>query len=216
MSQIDANFWNNRYSEPDGPAYGDAPNEFLVEALGSLLESFTIPAGARVLCLAEGEGRNAIYLAKMGFNVYAVDLSSVGMRKLGEKASTLGLSDQIKIEVVDLNDFDFARCAGPGGWDLIISIFAHTSQSVRVKVHQAVKQTLKRGGYFILEAYTPRNIGRGTGGPQSAPVCVTSANLGEELFGLEVIKNTELERVVNEGKYHEGLSSVVQFIGKQR
>jgi SAM-dependent methyltransferase len=207
---MDASFWDSRYAE-DGLAYGEGPNDFLVESCKQL----KIPSnsGNRALCIAEGEGRNAIYLGQQGYDVSAVDMSTVGMQKLNARAHALGLPN-IGTEVADLKDYDFSKAA-PEGWDLIISIYAHTPPDLRAAIHNNVKASLKSGGYFILEGYHPNNVGRGTGGPQVPPLCYLKADLLNELSGLEIIHAEELEREVNEGKYHSGKSAVVQIIARK-
>ena len=131
---MDNKFWDNRYSEPDGFAYGEAANEFLVQTIQGDLVTDMIKKGGNALCIAEGEGRNAVFLAQQGFHVHAMDYSSVGMDKLRQQAIHLGLSDLITTEVADLNTFDFQKNCGAQGWDIVVSIFAHTDPALRQKV----------------------------------------------------------------------------------
>ena len=193
------NFWDSRYSEP-GFVYGTEPNEFLVSA------ATHIPKG-RVLCLAEGEGRNAVYLAGLGYDVTGVDASPVGMRKAAELAKSRGVS--ITTIVADLAEFAIE----PGRWDGIVSIFCHLPPELRVRVHRAAVAGLKPGGAFILEAYTPRQLELKTGGPQTLELMMTLDMLREELRGLELVEAREIERVVNEGHFHRGPGAVVQVVG---
>ncbi|KAI8908896.1 S-adenosyl-L-methionine-dependent methyltransferase [Gorgonomyces haynaldii] len=148
------NFWDSRFNSPEF-AYGQAPNDFLVQSIQY------IKPQARILSLGEGEGRNAIYLAKHGFQVDCVDMSQVGLNKLNQWAEKEGLSHLIKTFVGVLGEFEF-----PGEYDAIVSIWCHMPQEPRFRVHQQVTKHLKVGGVYILEAYTPSNIGRKTGGPQ--------------------------------------------------
>ena len=131
--------WDQRYNE-EGFAYGIDPNDFLKS------EYSRIPKGGRVLCLAEGEGRNAVFLAKQGYAVTAIDQSSVGL----EKAKNLAIENGVQIStiVADLTDYDF----GNEIWDGIVSIAAHVPPGLRKKLHGQVFSSLKRGGVFILEA----------------------------------------------------------------
>jgi len=192
-------FWDTRYSEP-GFVYGTEPNEFLVMATKN------IPKG-RVLCLAEGEGRNAVYLAGLGYDVTGVDSSPIGMKKAAELAKSRNVS--ITTVVADLAEFTIV----PNHWDGIVSIFCHVPPELRARVHRAAVAGLRPGGAFVLEAYTPRQLELGTGGPQSLELMMTLDVLREELRGLELIVALETERVVNEGHFHRGPGAVVQLVG---
>lgn len=194
--------WDARYAE-DGWAFGDQPNDFLRE------QSSVIAPRSRVLCLAEGEGRNAVHLATLGHDVSAVDLSSVGMTKAARLAAARGVS--IRTEVANLADYAIAA----GSWDAIVSIFAHVPETVRGPLHRAVVAGLAPGGVFVLEAYTPEQFGRGTGGPNDPSKFMNLAGLERELAGLEWIVAREVERDVIEGRYHSGRSRVVQLVGRK-
>jgi SAM-dependent methyltransferase len=198
--------WDDRYSE-EGFAYGTEPNDFLVEAYSS------IPPNGKVLCLAEGEGRNAVFLAQQGFNVTAVDLSSVGLKK----ATELATANNVSIETIqaDLADFDL----GENQWDGIVSIWAHTPESIRSQLHSRVIHALKPGGVFILEAYIPKHIDMpGVGGPPASQVdfFMPLDKLKSELSELTFSHAIEIDRHVSEGKYHQGESAVVQVIAKRK
>ncbi|MEI6291488.1 MAG: class I SAM-dependent methyltransferase [Chloroflexota bacterium] len=192
--------WNQRYSQSEY-VYGVEPNEYLVKASGN------IRPGGKVLSLGEGEGRNAVYLASQGFNVTAVDSSSVGL----EKAQKLADSKRVKIDTItaDLADFEIK----PGSWDAIISIYCHLPSAQRVKLHQQVCAGLKPGGVFILEAFTPRQLLFGTGGPSSPDMLMTLEGLRIELDGLKLEHAVELDRSVLEGTFHTGQAAVVQITG---
>jgi SAM-dependent methyltransferase len=194
--------WDERYSQP-GFAYGTEPNEFLVAAAG------WIPAGP-VLSLGEGEGRNAAYLAGLGHRVVAVDQSEVGLAK----ARKLAADRDLTLETVraDLADFPIE----PEAWAGIVSIFCHLPRRVRVPIYAAAVRGLRPGGVLVLEAYTPNQIGRGTGGPRDPDMLVSLATLTEELAGLEFVLARELDRDVREGAYHTGVASVVQLIGLRK
>lgn len=196
------NFWDDRYSE-DGFAYGTQPNDFLAA------EAHRIPPG-RILCLAEGEGRNAVYLAKLGYDVTAIDQSAIGLEKAQHLAQQLGV--KINTIVSDLAAFDM----GDNGWQGIVSISAHVPPDIRRRTHQQVVQGLVPGGMFILEAYTPRQIEiGGTGGPKQPELCMSLNSLRDELAGLNWLHAQELEREVNEGSYHKGRGAVVQLIANK-
>jgi SAM-dependent methyltransferase len=191
--------WDERYSK-DGWAFGVDPNGFLRQ------EAHQIPLG-RVLCLGEGEGRNAVFLAKEGFEVVGVDQSPVGM----EKAQALAREEEVSIETVvsSIEEFDLQE----GEWEGIVSIFFHLPPEARRRIHRAVVKGLKRKGVFILEAFTPKQFGRDTGGPPHADRMMTLEVLRGELEGLELVVARECERDVQEGRMHTGLASVVQVVG---
>jgi SAM-dependent methyltransferase len=197
--------WDQRYSEA-GFAYGTEPNDFLKA------EYSIIPEGGRVLCLAEGEGRNAVFLARLGYQVTAVDQSSVGLEKAGKLALDHGV--EIETIVADLNDFDL----GVDQWDGIVSIWAHVPETLRHQLHKQVVAALKKNGVFLLEAYTVRHIDmEGVGGPppEQADFFMSLDQLYSELEGLEMVHAVEIDRMISEGNYHVGESAVVQVVARK-
>ncbi|MEI7849198.1 MAG: hypothetical protein WCK35_25600 [Chloroflexota bacterium] len=96
---------------------------------------------------------------------------------------------------------------------MIVSIFCHVPSAIRVPLHQAVVRGLKPGGAFVLEAFTPRQIGMKTGGPSSPDMLMTLASLRQELAGLKLFQAVERDRNVVEGKFHTGQAAVVQILG---
>jgi len=195
--------WDERYGRP-GFAYGHAPNDFLVGVADRL------PSTGRALCLAEGEGRNAVFLAQRGLTVTAVDQSPVGLAK----ARTWAAEAKVDLETVatDLADFSIA----PASFELIVAIWCHLPQPLRGRVHRDAVQGLVPGGVLVLEAYTPAQLALRTGGPPVPELLVTLAELRVELTGLELVHAAELVREVHEGEYHNGQSAVVQVIGIMR
>ena len=198
-------FWDARYAE-DAPAYGDAPNDWLAAVADRL------PPRGRVLSLAEGQGRNAVFLAERGHRVTAVDLSAVGLARARAFAAERGV--EIETEAADLGTYDL----GAGRWDAVVSVFAHTPPDVRRRLHAAVPGALRLGGAFVLEAYTPEQTGRDTGGPGpgAEDITMTAAGLRNELAGLDVETLRETERDVVEGPYHRGAAAVVQMLAWKR
>ena len=193
--------WDERYSAEEY-AYGTKPNEFLEENFHH------IPKG-KVLSLAEGEGRNAIFLAKQGYSVTAVDLSIVGLNKARKLAEENGVV--VEFIHADLADYDL----GEDKWDGIVSIFCPLPSSLRKQLYKKVEAGLKRNGVFLLEAYTPDQLKRGTGGGISADVMQSKESLSQELAGLKFRHLMELERDVIEGVYHTGIGAVVQAIASR-
>ncbi len=198
--------WNERYNEAEY-VFGTEPNDFLRQIFEN------IPAGGKVLCLAEGEGRNAVFLAEQGYKVTAMDLSEVGLNKALKLASDKGVD--IKIEVADLADYQF----GEAQWDGIVSIWAHLPESVRQYVHAQITPALKPAGVFILEAYTEQQLTmEAVGGPPATQKerFESLAILRTELADLEEVIGTEKLRMISEGKRHQGLSAVVQYLGQKK
>lgn len=191
--------WDERYAEAFA-SYGTEPNDFLREIASR------IPPGP-VLCLAEGEGRNAVFLAQRGHAVTAVDLSEVGLANAAKLAEARGV--QIQTQVADLSTYD----PGEACWAAIVSIWAHVPPDVRRPLHAACVRALQPGGAFVLEAYTPRQLERpGLGGPPSAALMMTPEALREELAGLHFDRCDEIDREVAEGRYHQGPSTTVQVL----
>ena len=198
----ETNKWDQRYSEA-GYAYGTDPNDFLRES------THLLPKGGRVLCLAEGEGRNSVFLARHGFQVTAVDSSTVAMEKTQRLAQQHGV--EVETIVDDLATFTFA----PNQYNAIISIFCHLPPPLRKTVHQSIQGSLKDSGIFLLEGYTPKQLEHGTGGPPIAELLMNLKEIREELFPLTILHGLELERNILEGKLHTGFGAVVQLIAQK-
>lgn len=192
--------WDDRYAE-EGFAYGSEPNDFLREHAHEL--------SGRVLCLAEGEGRNAVYLAERGLEVVAVDASRVGLEKAERLAASRGVS--IETQVADLGSLEIPKAS----FDGIVSIWCHVPTAIRRPLHRAVVDALRPGGVFLLEAYTPNQIPLGTGGPKDTDLLMTPEALRDELDGLMFDVLREIERDVLEGRYHTGKSAVVRVLAKK-
>lgn len=196
---FDAAFWNERFS-PDAFIYGTDPNEY-VAAMAA-----RIPAGP-VLCLAEGEGRNAVFLAQRGHAVTAVDQSATGLAKARRLAAARGVA--ITTVVADLGDFAIE----PAAWSGVVMTYGHLPPALRRQVFAAAVQGLKPGGVFLLEAYTPAQLAYDTGGPKDVTLLMTADALRRELAGLRFELLHEIERHVVEGPGHSGLAAVVQVCG---
>lgn len=193
--------WDERYSAEEY-VYGTVPNKFLEENVNF------IPKG-KVLSLAEGEGRNAVFLAKQGYSVTAVDASRVGL----EKARKLAKENGVVIEFIhaDLEEYDI----GENRWDGIVSIFCPVLSVLRKELHKKVVAGLKQNGVLLLEAYTPNQLKHGTGGGSSEDSMMSKESLSLELADLKFSHLIELERDVVEGIYHTGLGAVVQAIASK-
>ena len=195
--------WDQRY-DTDEYIYGTQPNDFLSAVVDRLASDH--PPGGRVLCLAEGEGRNAVFMAERGFRVLALDASSIGLSKAQRLAEERGVS--IDTQVIDLAHYNIE----PGAWDVIVSVFCHVPTPIRQQLHQQVVAGLRSGGAFILEAYTPEQLNYGTGGPPVAELMMSLTGLQMELAGLDFEHGMELVRDIQEGKLHTGKGAVVQVL----
>jgi SAM-dependent methyltransferase len=189
--------WDERFAD-EGYFYGVAPNDFLASQFE------TIPLG-RVLCLAEGEGRNAVFLAEQGYQVTAVDASQVGLDKAVKLAKDRGV--RITTVQADLAEYQIE----PNSWQGIVSIFCHLPSELRQQVHRAATDGLVSGGVIILEAYTPAQLNNTTGGPPTEELMMTEALLREDFKELDIVHLTELKRDVIEGRGHTGAADVVQL-----
>lgn len=195
--------WNEKYNRDDF-LYGTQANDFLKQACQNL------PPNQTILCLAEGEGRNAVYLAECGHHVVAVDSSQVGL----DKAQTLAAQRGVRIETlcVDLAEFNFQQHT----WHVVISIFCHLPPRLRAHVHQQVEQNLANQGLFILEAYAPRQLAFNSGGPKAEDLLVEMEAVKQEFSGLKWLHHAEVEREIYEGSGHTGLGCVTQLIGQKQ
>ncbi len=193
--------WDQRYSR-DNYAYGTKPNDFLMEM------SDKLPTG-KVLCLAEGEGRNAVWLAEQGYQVTAVDASKVGLQKARKLAKARGV--EITTVHADLADYDI----GTQQWDAIISIFCHLPHDLRQDIHRRYVKGLRDKGIMLLEAYTPLQLEYKTGGPPVAEMMMDVQSLSSELIGLKFLHLQECVREIHEGEFHNGTGAVVQVLSKK-
>lgn len=193
--------WNQRYADDDY-IYGTEPNSFLAEHVDILSDP--------VLSLAEGEGRNAVFLASLGFSVLGIDGSEVGLAKAQKLALAKGVA--IQTEVADLGLFE----PPANHYGAVISISAHLPSSIRHRLYPLVEQCLKPNGIILLEAYSENQITHNTGGPKDLDMLMTCAKVEREFPNCEPILMRELEREVIEGKYHTGRASVIQFIARKR
>ncbi len=199
---MSSQFWDDRY-RADEYAYGREPNDFL------RAESHWIAPG-RVLCLAEGEGRNAVFLAGLGHTVTAVDFSVEGLRK----TSLLAREHNVEVATVhaDLATYEPELDAFTG----IVATFVHLPVAVRKQVHGWIPRALRSGGVYILEAYTPAQLAFDTGGPRDVALLMTLAGLKEELSPLTIEIGREVQREIHEGAFHGGPSATVQLVGVRR
>jgi SAM-dependent methyltransferase len=192
-------FWNKRYEKP-GFAYGKEPNKFLKERLEDVKPG-------KILLLGEGEGRNAVYSAKLGWNVTAVDFSETGR----EKALKLASEESVNIEYIlsDLKDY----IPEPESYDAAGLIFVHLEPSLREYVHKKVISGLKNGGRVVLECYEKENIKLESGGPKDPDLLYSLEDIFTDFQDFDIISLEKKEIKIEEGKYHNGTSLVIRFVG---
>jgi SAM-dependent methyltransferase len=193
------NFWDSRFGGEDF-LYGKEPNAFFAEFLSS------IDKKGKLLLPAEGEGRNAIFAAKSGWEVTALDSSAVGREKALKFAEEEGVG--IEYEILDLKNFEHQ----PDQFDFIAIIFGHFPSAFRQDLHQKFIKSLKPGGHILIEAFAKEQINNTTGGPQDIDMLYSLPLLEEDFSGLSFKKLSYEKVFLNEGKHH-GWADVVRFIG---
>jgi SAM-dependent methyltransferase len=207
---VTAEHWDARYDDPRY-LFGERPNDFLVEA-EVMIPRRSRDEGGRVLVLADGEGRNGVWLARQGHRVTTVDFSAVAV----DKALALADRAQVTIEahVADLAEFVDSEAAS-GEWDGLVVIFVHLPAELRRAVAEALSPRLSERGVMILEGFTPAQLSMGTGGPSDEALLYTRERVLADWPDLQLDVRL-VERRVFEGPGHRGLSSVVQVLGRRR
>lgn len=221
-------FWNARYAI-DEYVYGTEPNDFVVQSLPAILSKGPsdppeaalgrLPPGgdaglgrpgARVLCIADGEGRNSVWLARQGCRVTAIDVAEEGLAKARKLAERSGV--RIETRLADVASFDF----GTDRWDAVVSIFLHLPPKVRRAAHRRALAGLKPGGVFVYEAYGPEQVRYRTGGPAGEPELLHSRDdVVSDFEGCAIEHAFEGVRAVDEGRQHRGDGYVVQVIARK-
>jgi 2-polyprenyl-3-methyl-5-hydroxy-6-metoxy-1,4-benzoquinol methylase len=194
-------FWNQRYAEA-AFAYGSEPNAFFAEQLSKL-------EPGKLLLPAEGEGRNALFAAKKGWQVDAFDYSESAQTK------ALSLAEQHGVEfnytLADFASFD----AAPNTYDLIALIYAHLPAEFRTTWHRKLLAMLKPGGKLILEAFHKTQLGKASGGPQSLEMLYNEEELRHDFAECTDIHVEQAEIELAEGRYHVGAASVIRLLATQ-
>ncbi|HRY32781.1 MAG TPA: class I SAM-dependent methyltransferase [Bacteroidales bacterium] len=198
---MDPNHWDNRYTSP-GYVYGKSPASFFSSFLG------TVKPG-KILLPCEGEGRNAVYAASLGWEVYAFDQSEQGR----QKALALARERQVTIHF-DLSDvLDF----NPGNlrFDLIAFIWAHFTPEVRKAAHTIYPGYLRQGGFFLIEGFSKKQLSFTSGGPRNAEMLLDVIDIREELCGLTTLQLEESLVTLEEGDFHRGEAAVIRYLGRK-
>ena len=196
-------FWNERYSGEDF-FYGTEPNAFLASL------SHLIHPGQSVLDVADGEGRNGVWLARQGLEVTAVDFSPVAAEKASKLAAQSGV--QVHHEISDLFDWNW----GENRFDAIVAIFIQfAAPAERRKLNELMRRALKPGGILILQGYRPKQLEYKTGGPSSLENLYTAETLREEFSAMEILHLREHDEEICEGAGHCGMSALVEMVARK-
>lgn len=192
-------FWNERYGTKEY-AYGTEPNQFYKDKLLKL-------SLGKILFPAEGEGRNAVFAAKQGWDVVAFDPSIEGKRKAEKLASENGVSIDYKIDNYEFVDF------AKESFDCIVFIFAHMHPLKQKEYHQKLMSFLKPGGTLILEGFSKKQINNNSGGPRDVNMLFSKDELEFNFASFSNLKFSETDVELSEGQFHQGIASVIRLIG---
>jgi hypothetical protein len=201
---MQATFWNERYQNNE-TVYGLLPNVFFKHCIDKINTG-------KLLLPAEGEGRNAVYAAKNGWDVTAFDYSEVAK----EKALKMAMSHQVTFVYQTTNFLSFQ--AEPASMDAVALIYAHMPPEIRSEFHHKVAYWVKKGGYVILEAFNPLQLELQSGGPKDVSMLYTQEMLKNDFpehdWKIELLETTETE--LSEGPFHEGKAQVVRLLACRR
>lgn len=195
MSQQE--FWNQKFSR-DGFLYGLKPNSFIA----SKIKSF--PANSKVLCLGEGEGRNAIFLAKKGFEVTAIDASDIGLSKLEQRAKEEGLN--IKTICIDLNEWQAEE-----KYDVIVASYLHMYEKDRDRLFDNIDESLKENAVFVGEFFSQNQLNYNSGGPRDKELLYKVEDFKTH-YTFSEAEVKEQVTILDEGKGHQGEASVIRVV----
>jgi 2-polyprenyl-3-methyl-5-hydroxy-6-metoxy-1,4-benzoquinol methylase len=194
--------WNLRFAEPDY-IFGTAPNRFLAS------KKDLFRPGASALCVADGEGRNSVWLAGQGLEVDAFDFSPPAVEKAKRLAAQRGV--QVRYQVASVDDWSWPRAA----YDVVAAIFVQfAGPAMRERMFERMKQALKPGGLLLLEGYTPKQLEYRTGGPSQVENLYTAPMLRAAFAGLEILELREYEAELEEGWRHAGRSALIDLVAR--
>lgn len=199
-------FWDERYGNEEF-VYGKLPNKYFKEKIDEL-------SVGKALFAAEGEGRNAVYAATLGWEVTAFDQSLCAKKK----AISLAENNQVTIDylVSDLYNFNYTSAS----FDVLVLIFAHFPEEKRRIYHRQLTQTIKNGGYIILEAFSKNHMQNQkdnpkVGGPKNIDMLYDLDEIKEDFQNFEFLEAYETETELNEGEHHKGKGSVIRILAKK-
>ena len=207
MENLELNKWNDKY-RGEAYAYGEEANNYLKEKLLKL-------APGRILFPAEGEGRNAVFAAKQGWEVSAFDISTEGQKK----ALRLAEKNDVRIDYL-LGDLPSLAYQSQS-FDALAMIYVHLPFSLRKPYHQLLNSYLRRGGMLIFEAFSKNHLAYNAenpavGGPKELSMLFSTDEILKDFEDYDVIELEEREVELNEGFGHRGKGSVIRFLGRKR
>ena len=195
--------WEGRFAQPDY-VFGTAPNAFLAR------NARRLKPGGRVLSVADGEGRNGVWLAEQGFDVLAQDFSPTAQEKARALARERGV--ELEFELSDLHARDWREAA----FDGVVGIFFQFADPAqRARIFEGIKRTLKPGGVLLIEGYGPKQLEYGTGGPKKLENLYTEELLRDAFADFTELEVTAYDAVVEEGAGHSGMSALVDLVGRK-
>lgn len=202
MSDMNS-LWDRRYAQ-EGYLFGVAPNAFLAGQAGRL------QPGWRALAVADGEGRNGVWLAEQGLSVLSVDSSAVAQGKAKALAEARGV--EIDLELVDLDDWAWPQSE----FDLVVGIFIQFAPpDLRTTLFRKTKEALKPGGLLLIQGYRPEQIAYGTGGPSAPENLYTEPMLREAFKDLEILELRAHDTPIHEGAGHDGMSALIDLVARK-
>jgi SAM-dependent methyltransferase len=196
--------WNQRYAAAEGFLFGREPNAFLAA------EARRLAPRSRILCLADGEGRNGIFLAGLGHDVLSVDISPVALAKAKALAAERGVG--LRFEEANLARWTWPEAA----FDAVVGIFMQfAGPALRERIFAGIRQALAPGGYLLLQGYRPEQLAYGTGGPPDAENMYTEALLRKACAGMEILHLRSHDSVLGEGTAHRGMSALIDLVARK-
>ena len=197
--------WDARF-DTDTYIFGTAPADFLVAQQDRLKAA----AGQNALAIADGEGRNSVFMAECGLNVTAMDSSEKGLEKARKLASDR--KADIDFQLADLKTWDWAE----NQWDIVVAIFIQFADpQFRSEIFSGLKRTVKPGGLILLHGYTPKQVEYGTGGPPTPEVMYTEDLLRDAFGDMQIETLKAYEKVIDEGPGHSGLSALIDLVARK-
>lgn len=195
--------WNTRYST-DGFLFGDAPNAFLAA------QAHRLPASGAALSIADGEGRNGVWLAQQGLDVLSLDASKVAQAKARRLAEARGVN--LRLELGDLREWVFPAAA----FDVVAGIFFQfAGPPVRGRLFAGMRDALRPGGMLLLQGYRPEQLTYRTGGPSQAENLYTEDLLRAEFDEMEILELAAYDAVIEEGSAHKGMSALIHLVARK-
>ena len=198
------NFWDKRYAQ-ENYVFGTEPNAFLAR------QAKLLKPGWRAVVVADGEGRNGVWLAEQGLSVQSVDSSSVAQSKARALAEARGVS--LELTLTDLDTWAWPTRA----FDLVVAIFIQfAAPPLRTRLFEKMQLALKLGGLLLLEGYRPEQIAYGTGGPSTAENLYIEPMLREAFGALQIEELRAYDAVLHEGTGHDGMSALIDLVARNR